>query len=291
MLWAYFAFSQFLIIWSGNLPEEIPWYLRRTERRLAVGRRSRSSLFHFVLPFVVLLSRDVKRNARALAVVAVAACSSLRFVDLYWLVAPGVRARRARASTGSTSPAVVGVGGIWLVGLRLAAAGPAAAAAAAIRTLPEAADERMSAAPTADGRRPRARDVSVAADRRRRRSACVLALVVVAWSRCWCSSTTSPRARRSSSPPANPLAAADGPQAAAASRACRRTRSRDLRDAARRARTRRSTSYGWVDRDAGVVRIPIDARHGAARRARPAGRERRTRSAQPMTRRSRRRVC
>ena len=40
MLWAYMAFSQFLIIWSGNLPEEIPWYLRRLDGRLAVGRRS-----------------------------------------------------------------------------------------------------------------------------------------------------------------------------------------------------------------------------------------------------------
>src|SRR5262249_9426869 len=58
MMWTYLAFAQFLLIWSGNLPDEITWYLHRTEGgwqwlglALAIG--------YFVLPFIVLLSRDV----------------------------------------------------------------------------------------------------------------------------------------------------------------------------------------------------------------------------------------
>ena len=66
MVWAYFSFSQFLIIWAGNLPEEIPWYLTRLNGGwqfvgllLVVG--------HFALPFALLLSRDLKRNFKLLA--------------------------------------------------------------------------------------------------------------------------------------------------------------------------------------------------------------------------------
>ena len=86
MLWAYFQFSQFLITWSGNLPEEIGWYLARTRggwRTVAIAL----ILFHFALPFVVLLSRNVKRRPGALAAVAVAMLLA-RIVDVYWLVLP-----------------------------------------------------------------------------------------------------------------------------------------------------------------------------------------------------------
>ncbi|HMC11351.1 MAG TPA: hypothetical protein VKH44_08675, partial [Pirellulaceae bacterium] len=86
MVWAYLSFSQFLLIWAGNLPEEVPWYLRRLQGGwqwfgLALV------LFHFVLPFVLLLSADIKRDGRRLAVVA---CLVLvmRFVDLFWLIVP-----------------------------------------------------------------------------------------------------------------------------------------------------------------------------------------------------------
>src|SRR2546428_7448024 len=86
MVWAYVNFPQFLIIWSGNLPEEIPWYVRR----LRGGWQWLAFLvlvFHFVLPFLLLLSRDLKRNAPTLARVA-GVLFVLRLVDLYWLVAP-----------------------------------------------------------------------------------------------------------------------------------------------------------------------------------------------------------
>jgi hypothetical protein len=86
MVWAYFSFSQFLIIWAGNLPTEIPWYLERMRGGwqyvgllLVVG--------HFALPFALLLSRDLKRNFRFLAGIAVFVLF-MRLVDLYWVVAP-----------------------------------------------------------------------------------------------------------------------------------------------------------------------------------------------------------
>jgi hypothetical protein len=86
MLWAYFAFSQYLIIWSGNLPEEIAWYLHR----LQTGWRAVGALLvvlHFVAPFGLLLSRAIKRQANLLVKVAYLILV-LRVVDLYWLVAP-----------------------------------------------------------------------------------------------------------------------------------------------------------------------------------------------------------
>jgi len=86
MLWAYFALSQYLIIWSGDLPEETPWYAARLEGGWQVIGIA-LILFHFVLPFVVLLSRNVKRNPRALAVVTLVFLF-IRFLDLYWLVVP-----------------------------------------------------------------------------------------------------------------------------------------------------------------------------------------------------------
>jgi hypothetical protein len=85
MLWAYFQFSQFLIIWSANLPEEIPFYLTRIEG----GWKWVSALLilgHFVLPFMLLLNRDLKRS-RSVAVVAVYVIV-MRFVDLFWLMGP-----------------------------------------------------------------------------------------------------------------------------------------------------------------------------------------------------------
>jgi hypothetical protein len=86
MLWAYFAFSQYLIIWAGNLPREILWY----QHRLQTGWRAIGILlvvFHFAVPFFVLLSRRVKRQAVALARLA-AAILVARVIDLFWLVAP-----------------------------------------------------------------------------------------------------------------------------------------------------------------------------------------------------------
>ncbi|MEO6028697.1 MAG: hypothetical protein ABIR79_17675 [Candidatus Binatia bacterium] len=111
MLWAYFAFSQFLIIWSANLPEEIPWYLRRTQHG---WQWVALVLFviHFALPFIVLLSRDVKRHARAVSVVAVLLIAA-RFVDLFWLLRPAV-APEGFAIHWLDPAAIAAVGGMWM---------------------------------------------------------------------------------------------------------------------------------------------------------------------------------
>ena len=86
MLWAYFSFSQFLIIWAGNLPEEIPFYVERLRNGWGIV----SSIVvagHFVLPFSLLLSADLKRRPQALALVAWFIVA-IRLVDLIWIVAP-----------------------------------------------------------------------------------------------------------------------------------------------------------------------------------------------------------
>jgi hypothetical protein len=86
MLWAYFALSQFLILWSGNLPEEICFF----HDRLTGGWGSVSlalALFHFAVPFVFLLSRGLKRDLGKLVWVAVLLLF-MRWVDLFWLVSP-----------------------------------------------------------------------------------------------------------------------------------------------------------------------------------------------------------
>jgi hypothetical protein len=86
MLWAYFAFSQYLLIWSGNLPVEISWYMHRLEpgwRTLAVAL----VVFHFALPFALLLSRTIKREPQLIVKVAIGVLLA-RLLDLLWLVAP-----------------------------------------------------------------------------------------------------------------------------------------------------------------------------------------------------------
>lgn len=86
MLWAYFNVSQLLIIWSANLPEEIPWYIERLTGHwgpwavvVLVG--------HFVLPFILLLSRDLKRHGRVLSRVAFLVLV-MRVIDLVWTIGP-----------------------------------------------------------------------------------------------------------------------------------------------------------------------------------------------------------
>jgi len=89
LFWTYVSFSQFLIIYSGNLPEEVTFYLNRITRGWEyIGLAL--ALFHFILPFAVLLSRSVKRRAKTLAAVA-ALLLLFRFVDLFWLVMPSFR--------------------------------------------------------------------------------------------------------------------------------------------------------------------------------------------------------
>ncbi|MBF5042284.1 hypothetical protein FGE12_07725 [Aggregicoccus sp. 17bor-14] len=88
--WAYIGFSQALLVWIANLPEEAAWY----SVRIFGGWRPMSiALFfgHFVIPFFVLLSRDIKLQPRPLAVIATYILV-IHFIDLYWLVWPAYSA-------------------------------------------------------------------------------------------------------------------------------------------------------------------------------------------------------
>jgi hypothetical protein len=111
MVWAYFSFSQFLIIWAGNLPDEIPWYLERL--RGGWQYVALALVFgHFALPFALLLSRDLKKNFKYLGSLAIFILL-MRYVDVFWLVAPDFEKGAFHISwVDITAP--IGIGGVWL---------------------------------------------------------------------------------------------------------------------------------------------------------------------------------
>ena len=113
MLWAYFSFSQFLIIYSANLPEEIPFYLERFHGGwgwLSVAL----AMLHFVLPFTLLLSADLKQNRRPIVAVA-ALVLAARAIDLIWHIGPMFHHDASRFPIHWMDvAAIVGLGGLWL---------------------------------------------------------------------------------------------------------------------------------------------------------------------------------
>lgn len=111
MLWAYFSFSQYLIIWSGNLPEEIKWYLPRVKGGWGAIALS-VVIFHFALPFVLLLSASLKRDAKKLLILAIVILV-IRQVDFFWMVAPEFTHGSFHVSWMDVV-APIGIGGVWL---------------------------------------------------------------------------------------------------------------------------------------------------------------------------------
>lgn len=110
MLWAYLEFSQFLIIWGGNLSEEIPWYIRRMEGVWgSVGLLL--VILSFFFPFFLLLFRHVKRRTRSLLIVALLVLL-MRLVDLYWMVLPAFGGGNVRL-TWMDVALPFGMGGVW----------------------------------------------------------------------------------------------------------------------------------------------------------------------------------
>jgi hypothetical protein len=111
MLWSYVAFSQYLIIWAGNLPEEIPWYLKRLQGGWGMFGAA-IVLLHFVLPFLLLLPATANKNPRILVFVAMLVVA-MRLVDVFWMVRPASSpARFALSWTDVAAPAAVL--GVWL---------------------------------------------------------------------------------------------------------------------------------------------------------------------------------
>ena len=118
VLWTYLSFAQFLIIWAGNLPEEIPWYMRRTAGGwgfIAIAL----ALFHFGVPFALLLFRFVKRNPSLLQKVALWMIF-MRMVDVFWVVEPAFYQeqmplhRQVFSVSWMDIAAPLALGGIWI---------------------------------------------------------------------------------------------------------------------------------------------------------------------------------
>jgi hypothetical protein len=110
MVWAYFSFSQWLIIWAGNLPEEISWYLRRLHGGWQVIGLL-LALFHFAVPFAFLLSRPLKRNVAKLVYLA-AFLMIMRYIDMFWYIEPTFHERFALSWLDVVVP--IAIGGFWL---------------------------------------------------------------------------------------------------------------------------------------------------------------------------------
>ncbi len=111
MLWTYFAFSQYLIIWSGNLPEETVWYVARKHGgwgAIALG----IVILQFVFPFLTLLSRAAKKSPQKLALLAVLILA-MRVVDVIWLIEPTYNREQFHLSW-MDIVAPVAMGGLWL---------------------------------------------------------------------------------------------------------------------------------------------------------------------------------
>lgn len=110
MLWAYLTLSQFLITWSGNLPEEASWYVHR----IGPGWKTVALflvLFHWAAPLLILLNRSVKRRAERLARLAILLLF-MRMVDIFWLIKPAF-VTDLRIDWLDIALAV-GLGGIWV---------------------------------------------------------------------------------------------------------------------------------------------------------------------------------
>ncbi|MFZ0803236.1 MAG: hypothetical protein WBQ09_07760 [Terriglobales bacterium] len=110
MVWAYFTFSQWLIIWAGNLPDEITWYMRRLNGGWGfVGLWL--VVFHFAVPFVILLSRSFKRDIGRMVWLATWMLL-MRYLDLFWNIEPNFSTRFSVSWADVVLP--VAMGGLWL---------------------------------------------------------------------------------------------------------------------------------------------------------------------------------
>ncbi|MFY9647418.1 MAG: hypothetical protein WAK29_19710 [Terriglobales bacterium] len=110
MVWAYFNFSQWLIIWAGNLPEEIVWYMRRMNGGWElVGLFL--VVFHFAVPFALLLSRRLKRKVGSLVWLA-SWLLLMRMIDIYWHIEPAFHLTFHLSWV--LFAVLAGMGGLWM---------------------------------------------------------------------------------------------------------------------------------------------------------------------------------
>ncbi len=119
MVWAYFNFSQFLIIWSGNIPEETGWYIIRMSKGWGLIGIA-LVLLHFAFPYLLLLRQDLKKKAKVLASIAIFILV-MRLVDMFYLISPNPRISThgkslelALSFSWMDIVAPIAIGGIWL---------------------------------------------------------------------------------------------------------------------------------------------------------------------------------
>jgi hypothetical protein len=118
MFWAYVEFSQFLIIWYGNLPEEVVWYLKRFENPWYAVALALVFL-HFALPFVLLLSRHWKRDPAKLGAVALMVVV-MDWVSVLWMIEPAVEHGRPSYVPWLDLGLTALIGGLWWIVFSLA---------------------------------------------------------------------------------------------------------------------------------------------------------------------------
>ncbi|HZZ43536.1 MAG TPA: hypothetical protein VFE58_11415 [Tepidisphaeraceae bacterium] len=111
ILWAYISFAQLLVIWMGNTQEDIIWYIHRTHHgwwwvSLAL------ILFHFAVPFVLMLFQQSKRHIRSLAMIA-GGLLVMRAVNLLWMIEPSTLSQEPLGISWLDFIAPIGVGGVW----------------------------------------------------------------------------------------------------------------------------------------------------------------------------------
>ena len=111
LFWTYVSFSQYLIIWSANLPREAVWVIRRTQTGWGVIAQLLVAL-HFVVPFLLLLFRVVKTTRGSIGAIA-AGLLVLRLVDVCWKVLPAFEPG-GPVVHGTTVAAILGIGGVWI---------------------------------------------------------------------------------------------------------------------------------------------------------------------------------
>ena len=115
MVWSYASFCQYMLIWAGNLPEEIPYYIKRgggTEPNGWLYLAYFLMIFHWLTPFIVLLFREIKLNLKAMqfmTVLLLIVCAA----DVVWWLVPAVPHEHGNLHVIMAFEAIVGVGGLW----------------------------------------------------------------------------------------------------------------------------------------------------------------------------------
>ena len=262
--WAYIAFSQYLLIWIANLPEEVPWYLVRTDSGWK-GVGIFLALFQFVLPFLILMPRERKRTWRPLVVMSLWILA-VHYVDIYWVVMPGLSPSGPRPSWMDLT-AFLGVGGVcvaWVV--------TACAATPSFRPATRTWPSPSTTSPINERPEP-SRNPGRARSHRHpahpgggRRLADLLLRGQLVHHPLRLRAPRAPRCSPTGRPRRPPRSA--GTRSASSSSASSAWRS--SRPSGAQRQVERLTTWGWVDRKAGVVHVPIgDAMARVVRGERP----------------------